>query len=701
MKRALVVLSVVLLILAAGAVALSIWAKGPALELKERLLSRVEEKIGREVSVGDFGGNPFTGFYVRDVVVAGRTHGESPTLKLEKLKFRISLFRLFKGQVKFRCISLVRPVVYYHRAVNGDTNLDDILERLSELKEAEDREDDKKKRKEGEKQEIETAPVLMIDRVVVKSGTLQLSLEREGDEPFEAAVEPVDVSLRPVGPGGFDEIDVRAKARVEKLKISGNGILRPNKTDAVDFEWETNKLAINELSEIVPEIEDHIKNFDVAGELFATGMVAGSFKEPKFNAGIGIENASVKTIKLGDGHVDVRNKDRAMFVDGEISSKEGKTTAIGVFHLDTGEWSAALEMKGFNAVLLSKKLFPDLPDIVSGSADVLFRANSGFFNKDKSMFQVDVDVDNGELKYPTPSISGELSGWAALPFDKITATAKINHNKSRIYISNSALSSSDLSFIVWDSVIYRNRSKPGMTYPPFNFDMSAKLNCSNIRAVLEKNPHLGPFLSGKIDGKAQLSGATNDMETLKGNVNFKLTDGRIVNPYAEEAKRLPINSNLSHFEFDSLAGKLDVADQYVNIKTIALQSGMINADLSGAVGFDGALRGHAKTTLKPSLLETIADFEEVIPRLKYVKNLKRIETSFDFSGSIQEPHVKWNADDLLRNEAKRLMEEKGDRLLEKVKEKAREEFDVDDVDEIKDKLKEKKDKLKEKLKKLF
>jgi len=106
-------------------------------EQKDRYLPELEKVLGRAVEVGEIETAflPVLGAELRNVVIRGRSPGEAPLLKLERITFGVELWTAIRSagsEVRLKNLILHGLKVNLVREADGSLSYEDILKRLSE-----------------------------------------------------------------------------------------------------------------------------------------------------------------------------------------------------------------------------------------------------------------------------------------------------------------------------------------------------------------------------------------------------------------------------------------------------------------------------------------------------------------------------------------------------------------------------------------
>jgi len=647
--------------------------RGPAERLKREVLAAAQKKIGREVGVGGFGGNPFTGFSIRDIRVGG-VDGGSDSITAERLKFRVSFGDLLKGRLSVSGIELVAPRVFIEKYPGGTHSLTDVVESMSSGPQEE-------KPEKG-------ASRIEIGSIKVRRGELNIKIIREEGDPVELVVDDVSAVLKPEVEIG--KYTVEAGASLDRIRINAEGRLQPGAENEMDLAFEmTPWLTFEDPPEVVEGIKELLGELHVRGRLAAGGRVTGSFSQPVVHAEIEIEEVDVLDNDLGGGKFLVDYAGQRVSFDGGIGSDYSKVQAKGGVTLgEEPSFEMSSSFSGLDPDAAMALLAPDMPPMVSGALSGTAKLTGSPASFGDAALAADVLISDGVIKYPTPSLYGHKDARAELPFKSFSA--KVAHTAPELEISSFELLGDAMKAGGKGKIRYARDAMTGAATGPLWFDASAVFESGDVEKLMAHNSYLGNFVTGSFTGSANLSGRSDQMSRFAGGGQFTLLDGAVINPYAKDSGGIPLNATLSHFEFDSIEGSFDVAKQVLKAKKLSLRSVMIDADIAGDLGFDGIFGAHAEVSLMPQLIESVNDFKSAMPKLQAIKDLKRVDTAFDISGSLQNPQVSWDVEGLIASEAERLLQKETDKIMDKVKDRVKDSTGIDlDKSGVKQKLKDK------------
>jgi hypothetical protein len=274
----------------------------------------------------------------------------------------------------------------------------------------------------------------------------------------------------------------------------------------------------------------------------------------------------------------------------------------------------------------------------------------------------DARLADGTVVYPTPSLKGEKNAKATLPVKSLTT--RFEYKNLTVTASGARATGPGYSAAGAGRLRLRKDKKTGGIAGAEWFDAQASMSAPEVERLLATNPHLGAFVSGNFTANAKMRGNPNAIDSLAGTADIRLTEGRVTNPYVDSARKLPLNASLSHFDFTSIGGTFGIGNSVIRTDNFAMRGSAINADVQGTLGFDGRLNAHAGADVSPEVIGKINDFKSVLPKLGKLNDIERIKTSVELSGTIQNPEIHWNAQDLLANSAKNLIVKKAGKMLQ-------------------------------------
>jgi len=676
MKRTIIVIGAFLCLVVLGAGAFTLWAAEPVEMLLDRALKEAEKKTGRHIEVGKFGGNPFLGFRVRDLVVKARAGG-GDTLRMDSLKFSVSLPMLMQKKVVFKEIEFVKPVVSLERYADGKNSFSDILESLQPAEEKE-----------------EKPQLVFFRRIELSDMTMALKLHREDGAPVNLIVKPVNLVLEPAESDSYDNFKVKMFGKLEGMELTGEGTLQIVPEFILKLDWKTNRFDTGKLPDF---LSVYFRKMEIVG-LKASAELEGSLMMTK-DRRISESKMILKDVealgqKFGGGLMTVQYGGETVKFFGKVGKEGPEIVLDGI--IDTREKPRIDSTMRFGRIDVTpavRMLLKDKgPDIISGKLSGEIRAGGPWQDVKNLDTRGTLVVRKGSLNYPTPALNASGSGRAPINFEKIEMA--LNHRQPRIDVRDARMIAHGISATARGTVSYLMDKDSGKYGGPVSFNLKINAESRDIEELLKVNKYTGPAVSGVLKADGAIRGNTSDMNSLAGVITFALADGSIVNPYFDRASSLPVNVNLSNFDFDSIRGTLNISNGIVTTQSIRLLSSLINADVRGSIGFDGAVNGHAEAMVEPSVLASIADFQAVLPRLNEVlKDLDRVETSFELSGTVQKPVIHWNAGEFARKAGKKIIEKKAgkavDKLLDRLDEKSGGEGSGDAADSVRKKVKDK------------
>lgn len=677
---------VLLVALLAAAAIVTYLTASRAEEIKEAMLRQAEQRLGRNVEAGGFGGNPFTGFHVSDVIMSGPSPGAPDSLAIDRLSFRLSFRDLFAGRLVFSYISLHKPTVYVEKKSAAGHSLSDVIENTTGASGA-------VAGKSG--RPVENKRRVIVNRINVRDGILVLKTENEEGNTREFDFRIGRISAEPVAPGDMRAFAIDGEASHETLELGFAGRIDTAAEDAFDIKWKTNKLPLNDAPSVLDEIKAALDEYGTHTHMQAEGTLTGSAGDVVVDADVHLSDTLLLDQAVGDGSANITVRPSEIKYEGAVGGEKTGVAFNGglasgeqkSFRLETG-------FKGIDARKAVRKLMPDLPEVVTGSLSGKAFLSGPEPHPDKLELASSIKLENGRVNYPTPTLDRRTGAWAPIEYD--TITARIFHTRPKLEIRDFKMNSSSVTAEGNGALEYRVDADTGAAAGPMNFSLSASVDSPQVRSILMQNPYLGPFISGAFNGSGSIRGVTNDAASLTGDASFVMTRGVVNNPYADRTESLRINETLSHFEFDSLEGRFDVAGENVRIAALELVSRVIDMSMKGDVGFDGSLSARADTSVKPALLEKISEFSDAVEQLDKLKDMRKVETSFNLSGTLTQPEIDWDVEHLLKKEAEKLIESRTDKLIDKVLEKSN--IDTEGKKDVVDKLK---DKVKDRLKNLF
>jgi len=673
---------VLLLVIAAGAVGATIWARDYAGEFKDRMLEEVSEKSGRQITAGEVGGNPFTGLSINDIRVAPVEEGYREWATVKAIKFRISFADLFRGKISFTGITIAGPEIYVERPLEKK---DRKTEPPAEAKDA------------GKKAAAELRKYgVSVRRVNISRGKATVKLLPEDGQPIEITADGINGRIQTADPGTGYIFKINGNAG--KVPFTADGEISADDFQQVSMRIKTSRpVQPGDLPVIgekaVPAAER--AGFDGRAEVSADMDLGG---------GTSISNAVItvtdmKLLGQGFGTLSLNGN----FNDGLLEFSGG-TDGIGAAAKISGKYrsgetprlDSTIDLSGIDTASVIKVLWPELPELVSGVMNATVTLGGEGILPDAVVTNADVTVKGGTLRYPSPKLDGTGRGWAPIPFNRLDA--QVRYHEPEIVVKSAKLDASPLTASGSGGMKFSEGKEPGEKTGPVTFHGNINIDCPRVQEILAHNPYLGEFVTGALSARGNLGGSSAGMQTLAGKAVVSLNKGTVTNPYIDNARNLPLNANLSHYEFDKISGDASVGNEVINVKELSLYSKLIDATLKGTVGFDGKIAGTADTALDPSVISTVEDLKVVVPKLARLEKIGKVETSFTLGGSISNPAIEWNANRLLERIAEKQVEKQAGKVVDKLKKKLGEETGLDVEDDMLEKLK---DKAKDKLKSIF
>lgn len=652
MKKLLIAMLVIIALVAAAGFAAAFFIKEPAEALKAKVVANASEKIGRGVSAGDFGGNPFTGFFVRDIKISGRAADLPDTMRLEKIRLSLSFSALLKRQIVIKEISLLNPVIYLERFADGQSSIVDITDRISSAA------------KEGVdgKEKVESKFSVSMGTISVKEGKLSVKVHGENEEEKEYTIDKVNINLTPAGEGKYS---AKGSGDFEGMQLKAEGKVETIPSVLANLNWSADEIDLKQTPAALAEYMKSMEKLNLSGQVAPGGTFKYDENGTLIKANLEMKNFAALGQDFGAGKVGAAVNGEEIKLDGSVG-KEGSAHVGLTGIIKTIEDKAIgidIAPSGISVEKALAVIAPDMKKMITGIAGGAFRISGSGEDVDNIVAGGTLSVLGGDVFYPAPAIHGEGSVMTAVAYESISMN--IEHKKPVMRISGIKLKGQALEGSGEGRVEYVPSEDAGEEPAPVSFSISADVKSADVAKILEANPQLKDMVSGAFAGSGTFRGTSGDPASYAGNFTVSLNNGKVLNPYDEQASKLPIDANLSNFTFQSLKGTGKISGETLNVSAAALRSKTLDADVSGSVTFEGALIGRAVASVKPEILGTIENLKPIIAQFPRIAEMKKVDTSFDIGGTVYAPEVKWNADDIARKYGKKIVERKADKLLDK------------------------------------
>jgi len=654
----------------------TILAQSPAEKLKTHMLKAASERIGRDVSAGTFGGNPFTGFSVRHITVASADPGKQDTVKIDAMRFRISFRELLKGRITVSRVNLIRPSVSINIDESGHSDIDDIIESFSESA----------PKPKG--------PSVLINKITIQDGDVMATINRDSAEEVVINATNINASLISKGKDlTLAETSVRLNAEIEGIQINAKGKVKQSAGGAaVRFNIETDTIELSKPPAALAAFIDAeiIKKLKISGDAKLSVIIDGDLAAPDLEFKADMKKLRALDHDFGAGVAAIKmNRGGASF-NASMESSEASLDATGTLGADASRaFSSEISFAGIYPDALAAALAPEAPKVLLGVADGKIALEGSANEWSALSASAFATVKEGSIRYPSPALRGGQGTWADIPFKTLTVSAR--HKQPDIVIDSVKLDGAALTASASGWIKYTLDALTNAPASPARYDFSIVANSKNIGDVLKHNPSFAGTLTGEFAASARVNGRSDSLDKLNADAAISIFAGIVANPYDVDSISMPADLNLSKFSFHSFDGQFHVGNETVGINRAALRSPMINADVAGAIGFNGDLNLRATASLPPAVLKTIKDFKPVASKLGKLSELKDVETSFDVTGNVNNPKVYWDVERLLRGEAERLISKEAEKLLDKAKQKlggsSSENKDAGDGESLKDAVK--------------
>lgn len=642
-----------MIIIVAFAVATAL-AHSPAEKLKNLMLMAASERIGREVSSGALGGNPFTGFSVAHVTVSSADPSLTDTAKIDAMRFRISFKELLKGKITVSGVNLVRPSISINIDESGHSDIDDIVESFSS--------DSPKPKRDA----------TLIKRISVSDGAIIMTLNRKSDEPVTISATDINALLTShVKDPASAETLIKLMADIDGVKTNAKGKVKQNiggATIHLVIDSDTIELSKPPAALATFINADIIRRYKISGNTKLSAVIDGDLAAPDIELKADLKKLRALDHDFGAGSASIKmNRGGAAF-NAAVESSEASLDATGTIGSDASRlFSSDIAFAGIYPDALAAALAPEAPKIILGVADGKI-ALEGSANEWSSLSAIaSFQVKDGSIRYPSPALRGGTATWADIPFKTLSVSAK--HKQPEIVLESVKLDGAGITASATGWIKYTLDALTNAPTSPARYDFSMVANSKNIGEVLKHNPSFAGALIGEFAASARVNGRSDALSKLNADVLVAIADGVVANPYDVDSIAMPVDLNLSRFSFRSFDGQFHVGNENVSLNRAALRSPMISADLAGAIGFNGDLNLRATASLPPAVLTTIKDFKPVASRLGKLSELKDVETSFNVFGNINNPKVQWDVERLIKGEAERLINNQAEKLLDKAKQK--------------------------------
>jgi hypothetical protein len=719
MKKKLIIAAVVLVLLAAAAAALTLMASRPAERLKTMLIAAAQDRIGRKVDAGRFSGSPFTGFSVQDIRVSDVDRNEQPILDMISMKLGFSLRDLIlERKIHFKSLEFIKPEMQLVVFEDGKNNFSDIMESIVSAPES-GRAFPKifldyiavhdgtlhvrifragrkpldftlrgiecvlRPDKNGDFNAATLDARAALEKISAKVQG-KLSLDRE---TVDIRWETSAFSIKEVMPMFTGEKDFAPELRLEGNVRPGGAITfrKGAITATTNVKLDTVKVMGLNLGagELNGTYASDTVRFDLGlskapKSLHAKGdLTLGNTRELNIVADVnGFSSAELFKLfapdlpKIINGNVAARVNmsgslpgDKLVRFNGTCASGAASASAKGTVQIGKAiSMEVDADLKNFSVQNTLGALSPAISQNIRGGTLAAKVHISGNPTAAETIaIDGDASITGGTIVYPTPSFKGEKNAKASLPLK--TLSARFHYKGTTLTVQSARADGPGFTASGSGDVRLRKDMKTGRITGPDWFDARASVSAPEVARVLETNPHLGAFVSGKLATEARLRGNPNDLNSLTGAVNTRLARGHVTNPYVANARKLPLNDGLSHFDFSEIYGAFSIAKSTVGTNNLTLRSDALNADVKGSLGFDGRLNAHAEASLAANMLAQINEFKSILPKLRNLKEIKRADTSFELSGTVQKPKIHWNVQDVIEREAKKLLQDKASELL--------------------------------------
>lgn len=165
----------------------------------------------------------------------------------------------------------------------------------------------------------------------------------------------------------------------------------------------------------------------------------------------------------------------------------------------------------------------------------------------------------------------------------------------------------------------------------FTQDTNLAKFCQNLDFIKNK-------FSGTLNLDLELAGVMNDVKSLKGSGNFRVSDGEIWQ--TELFKRLKKVAFLTiegaeNVVFNNANGSFTIADGGIQTDDVTLSSSLIDIHLSGRIGFNAALALNVVSRFTSGIIQEASEVGGLAPALIHIAENKI--TRYLITGTFKDP----------------------------------------------------------------
>ncbi|HEX3034479.1 MAG TPA: AsmA-like C-terminal region-containing protein [Thermodesulfobacteriota bacterium] len=580
--RKIIIIVLVLIIILAGLVTFAIFSLNTLVNKnKDYLLSKVEESLGRDVSVEKFEVNPWDmGVKLMNFAVSDDpAFSQEPFIQASYLQVNLEFLPLLQKKLRVDELILRQPVIRVVRNKNGEFN----FENLGSAEKEKDKEEKVEERKEEEE-----LP-LYVSLVDIDGGEVYY-IDREGGTEFQ--VKKLDLTVEDISRDQPISIDLNAALAADKQNLGIEGQVGPLGSEPdfdklpIEGKVEINQLNIDKLKESLPLIKEHLpEDLNVKGPLSLSANVEGTpenlvlsestleatasevnfgdqFQKP---AGVPLilstgARITKNAINLKDTNINLATL--KLNLDGEIGLGETPSLNLAV-NSDQAELSAL------------EKTLTALKDYdLSGS----FKVNA----------KIQGEVGEGKV----PNVNGILTiadAKAVVP--KIAKP--IRDLDAKVNFTGQAARLEETSFFLGDSKFSLSAQVEKFSPLALTYNLSSpELKLADLKASESADKNPGVLREVKSQGRV-----SKENESLSYNGTFSSTQGII-----------------SDMQFTNLQSALTLANEVLTVENLKLQA------------LDGYLKASGKYNLnEPSPFTLSSQVQNI--------DIKKLLQSMDSEGS--------------------------------------------------------------------
>lgn len=582
MRKIIIIVSILIVILV-GLVVFALFSLNTLIDKnKGYLLSKVEESLGRDVSVEKFEVSPWDmGVKLMNFSVSDdHTFSQEPFIQAQYLQVNLRLLPLLRKELSIDELILREPVIRVVRNENGEFNFESMGASEDSKKVEEEKREDKKEDK---------GLPLYVSLLDIDGGEVYY-IDREASTEFQ--VRRLDLTVENISRDQPVSVDLNAALAADKQNVGIEGQVGPlgsapdfNKLP-IEGKVEINQLNIDKLRDSLPLIKEHLpEDLNVKGPLSLSANVEGTSENLAL---------SESTLEATAGEINFGDQFHKPSGVPLILSTGARITKNAINLKDTNINLATLKLNLDGEIGLGET--PSLNLAVNSNQaelSVLEKTLTALKDYDLSgSFKVNAKIRGETGGGKVPNLNGILAiadAEAVVP----KVTKPIRDLDAKVNFTGQAARLEETSFMLGDSKFNLSAQVEKFSPIAFTYNLSSpELKLSDLKPPESADENPGVLRQVKSRGSV-----SKENGSLSYNGTFSSTQGVI-----------------SDIQFTGLQSALTLADEVLTVENLKLQA------------LNGSLKAGGKYNLnEPSPFTLSSQVQNI--------DIKKLLQSMDSKGS--------------------------------------------------------------------